>query len=286
MNREIINKIHTVVVHSGKFHADDIFTVAYLKRYFSFLGKEINYIRTINISKEMTLENGYIVADIGLTQFDHHQKEEDKEHREDGIAYAAFGLVAKYFHEGFLTEDEYLMLDKLFIRDLDDHDNYGTKNELTFALGSFNINWEEHTRSKEYEDKRFKEALIVASLLLDKMILKARSTTAAKEIAEKSIIEKHGTIYLDDKYVPIDEFFRDNDKVEFIGFWHDRGVYTIMAINDSSGKNKHLFPEKFRGFSNAKEPNEYGMTFCHASGFLAAFVNKEIAKHFMENYKF
>lgn len=284
MNKEIINKIHTVVVHSGKFHADDIFTVAYLKKYFSHFKKEIKYIRTLNITEDMTLENGYIVADIGLTKFDHHQKEEDKEHREDGIAYAAFGLVAKYFHEDFLTEDEYLMLDKLFIHDLDDHDNYGTQNQLTAALGAFNLNWDE-PKSKELENKRFDEALLIAGMILDKMILKAKSTAAAKEIADKAVIEKGKIIYLD-HYVPIDEFFRDNDRVEFIGFWHDRGVYSIMTINDSEGKNKHLFPKKFRGFSNAKEPNNFGITFCHASGFLAAFVNKEIAKHFMENYEF
>ena len=79
MDNNILCKIHTVVVHGGNFHADDLFTVAYLLKYFDLIGVPITYKRTFQITDEMTLENGYIVADIGLGEFDHHQKEELKQ---------------------------------------------------------------------------------------------------------------------------------------------------------------------------------------------------------------
>ena len=68
--------------HSGKFHADDVFSAALLL----YLNPEIMITRGNRVPEDF---DG-IVFDIGRGQYDHHQK--DSRIRENGIPYAAFGL--------------------------------------------------------------------------------------------------------------------------------------------------------------------------------------------------
>ena len=81
----LLNKIHqqnaTAFTHSGKFHADDVFSAALLL----YLNPEITITRGNRVPEDF---DG-IVFDIGRGRYDHHQK--DSRVRENGIAYAAFG---------------------------------------------------------------------------------------------------------------------------------------------------------------------------------------------------
>ena len=116
MNQEnLLNKIRQkdakAFTHGGKFHADDIFSSALLL----YLNPEIQITRGNQVPEEY---DG-IVFDIGRGAYDHHQK--DSRVRENGIPYAAFGLLweelgteilgeelAEKFDESFscLTPDE------------------------------------------------------------------------------------------------------------------------------------------------------------------------------------
>ena len=79
----LLNKIHqqnaTAFTHSGKFHADDVFSAALLL----YLNPEITITRGNRVPEDF---DG-IVFDIGRGRYDHHQK--DSRVRENGIAYAA-----------------------------------------------------------------------------------------------------------------------------------------------------------------------------------------------------
>ena len=83
----LLDKIHqqnaTAFTHSGKFHADDVFSAALLL----YLNPEI----TITRGNRVLEDFDGIVFDIGRGRYDHHQK--DSRVRENGIAYAAFGLL-------------------------------------------------------------------------------------------------------------------------------------------------------------------------------------------------
>ena len=87
----LLNKIHqqnaTAFTHSGKFHADDVFSAALLL----YLNPEITITRGNRVPDDFE----GIVFDIGRGRYDHHQK--DSRVRENGIAYAASGrsLVQK-----------------------------------------------------------------------------------------------------------------------------------------------------------------------------------------------
>ena len=79
-----IKKEHAkAFTHSGKFHADDVFSSALLL----YLNPEISIIRGNQVPEDF---DG-IVFDIGRGKYDHHQK--DSRVRKNQVPYAAFGLL-------------------------------------------------------------------------------------------------------------------------------------------------------------------------------------------------
>lgn len=278
-----LEKYKTQVLHKDPFHADDVFSRAWFEYIYKSLALEVpNLKRTFEITDEMKNDPEMIICDIGLGPYDHHQKEELKQRRPNGTAYAAFGLLVRDFHEGILTEDEYQYFDKNLVEPLDDHDNNGTFNCLSYAISIMNKNWNETGTNDN--DEYFHNAVDMAYDIIYRWIMRIKAMSACESLVEV-LKPEYKTVWLE-KWAPIADYYINNPDVEFMGYPDNRGVYAVMSIRNSEGRNKHLFPESFRGFSNAKEPNEYGMTFCHASGFIASFVNMDVAKHFMKNYKF
>ena len=80
---QIRRKDAAAFTHGGKFHADDVFSAALLL----YLNPEIVITRGNRVPEDF---DG-IVFDIGRGEYDHHQK--DSRIRENGIPYAAFGLL-------------------------------------------------------------------------------------------------------------------------------------------------------------------------------------------------
>ena len=80
----IRQKDASAFTHSGKFHADDVFSSALVT-----LSEPGNH----NHLAETKYPDDFdgIVFDIGRGRYDHHQK--DSRIRENGISYAAFGLL-------------------------------------------------------------------------------------------------------------------------------------------------------------------------------------------------
>ena len=85
----LLDKIHqqnaTAFTHSGKFHADDVFSSALLL----YLNPEIRIIRGNRVPDDF---DG-IVFDIGRGRYDHHQK--DSRVRENGVPYAHSGFCGR-----------------------------------------------------------------------------------------------------------------------------------------------------------------------------------------------
>ena len=271
--------LKSIVVHSGVFHADDVFTVAYVQLLRKFYGlQQLKVIRTFKVGDFMTMENGYLVADIGKGYFDHHFPEAEKKRRADGVPYAAFGLVVKEFHEGFLSEEEYGFLDKKLIEPCDYHDNTGGGNTLSFAIGVFNKNCDDPDPNN---DPKFFEAVDLATTVLEKFISNVRSFAKAKEIADQQTIEGNA-IYMD-SYAPIGEFFAEDPRLLYIGSPSLRGTYQMITVKDPCGVTKKLFPERIRGVSYPDGVFDAdGLSFCHPSGFMASFRDKETAKKYIE----
>ena len=102
------------ITHAGKFHADDVFSAALLR----ILNPDIQFKRVLSVPENF---DG-IVFDIGWGKFDHHQSGAPV--RENGVPYAAFGLLWKEYGS-FLLGEEADSFDEHFIQPLDLEDNTG-----------------------------------------------------------------------------------------------------------------------------------------------------------------
>ncbi|MFR3344998.1 MAG: MYG1 family protein [Anaerobutyricum sp.] len=87
-----------------------------------------------------------IIFDIGRGKYDHHQR--DSRIRENGIPYAAFGLLWEELGTEILGEELAAKFDESFIQPLDNNDNTGEKNELATLIGNFNPSWDVEQRRK------------------------------------------------------------------------------------------------------------------------------------------
>lgn len=132
-NIEITKKIDDAncITHSGKFHVDDVISTIFLGK----LKKDVILIRVPTI-KNINIENK-IVYDIGLGEFDHHQKNRNGQ-RKNGIYYSSIGLLWRKFGRKYLEELEVKNVDKTFqymddelIQYIDATDNMQTENNRT-----------------------------------------------------------------------------------------------------------------------------------------------------------
>ena len=121
---EIKKKDAKAFTHGGKFHADDVFSSALLL----YINPEI----VISRGNKVPEEFDGIVFDIGRGRYDHHQK--DSRVRENGVPYAAFGLLWEVLGKEILGEELAEKFDEAFVQPLDNNDNTGEKNELATLI--------------------------------------------------------------------------------------------------------------------------------------------------------
>ena len=135
--------------HAGQFHSDDVFSTAFLRI--------LNPAITVERGFEVPEDFDGIVYDIGRGRFDHHQL--DKEVRENGCPYAAFGLLFREFGPDFIGEEEAKRFDEDFIQPLDESDNTGCSNVLAKIIGEWNPSWDSDVRIAVEEVFRRKRLL-------------------------------------------------------------------------------------------------------------------------------
>src|SRR3989344_5735225 len=175
-----MDKDITIVTHNGSFHTDDVFAVATLLLVFKNKPVIARIIRTRDAA---LIESGDFVVDVGTIydeqreRFDHHQIG-GAGARENGVPYAAFGLVWKKYGGLLMSSPEAVeMIDETLVQYVDAMDN-GT-GELTpiiagvvpysvrEVISSFNPTWEEGPVD---DDLRFSEAVNCALQILEREI--------------------------------------------------------------------------------------------------------------------
>ena len=168
-----ITNLNTVVVHSGTFHLDDVLFVAMaqLARTFNSLPL-LTVVRSNRVQPEWTLENGYLVGDVGNGQYDHHDA--TPKLRENGEPYAAAGLLFRDLWQSLgLSESAFLTIDKEFIAPSDLHDCTGCGNDLARLIKALNPNWDEPS-SPDAINSQFGKAVDIVITLLDAHIERIR----------------------------------------------------------------------------------------------------------------
>lgn len=253
--------------HSGKFHADDVFSAALL----TILNPDIKIERGFEVPENF---DG-IVFDIGFGEYDHHQQ--DRAVRENNIPYAAFGLLWRKFGTMLVGEEEAKRFDEKFIQGLDLNDNTGADNQLAEVIGKFNPPWDYSISS----DKAFEEAKQVAYQILVKEIEYIKSINRAEDLVTKALSKCEDGILIMPRSAPWKKFVKEKE-VYFVVAPSNRGGYTAQAVprDEKPNELKIPFPEAWRGVekeSIGKVSGVETLQFCHNSGFLISALTKEDA---------
>ena len=269
LSEQIKQNNATAFTHSGKFHADDVFSSALLL----YLNPEIRIIRGNKVPEDF---DG-IVFDIGRGSYDHHQK--DSRIRENGIPYAAFGLLWEELGVEILGEELAQKFDESFVQPLDNNDNTGEKNELATLIGNFNPTWD----AQGGNDEAFFQAVSVAGMILEnkfeRYLGNERADKRVEEILEehqKAILsgeksKEEARILILPEFVPCQKRLSETD-IAFVIFPSNRGGYCIQPQKKEYSLNyKCSFPVEWLGLENEELAAATGLPsagFCHKGGFL------------------
>ena len=267
--QEIRKKNASAFTHSGKFHADDVFSAALLL----YLNPEIQIERGSQVPEDY---DG-IVFDIGRGTYDHHQK--DSRVRENGVPYAAFGLLWEALGEEILGAELAVQFDESFVQPLDQNDNTGEKNELATLIGNFNPTWD----ATGGTDEAFFQAVSVAGMILENKFQRYLGNERA-DMRVEEMLQKHeaglknGTIpkalekvLIFPGFVPCQKYLSET-KIAFVIFPSNRGGYCIQPQKREYSMNyKCSFPEEWLGLEKEELVQATGLRsalFCHKGGFL------------------
>ena len=269
LSEQIRKKDASAFTHGGKFHADDVFSAALLL----YLNPEIQ------IERGNQVPENYegIVFDVGRGSYDHHQK--DSRVRENGIPYAAFGLLWEVLGAEILGEDLAVQFDESFVQPLDQNDNTGEKNELATLIGNFNPTWD----AKGGTDEAFFQAVSVAGMILENKFQRYFGNERADKRVEE-VLRAHEAdlkigrvpaeqekILILPEFVPCQKHLSET-KIAFVIFPSNRGGYCIQPQKREYSMNyKCSFPEEWLGLEKEALEEVTGLesaSFCHKGGFL------------------
>ena len=242
---KIKQKNASAFTHSGKFHADDVFSAALLL----YLNPEI----TITRGNQVPENYEGLVFDIGRGQYDHHQK--DSRIRDNGVPYAAFGLLWEKLGPEILGEELALKFDESFVQPLDINDNTGEKNELATLIGNFNPGWD----SKSNNDEAFFQAVSVAGMILENKFERYLGNERADRRVEEVLTEHAASLASGDtpaentnililpEFIPCQKRLSETN-IAFVIFPSNRGGYCIQPQKKEYSMNyKCSFPSSWLG---------------------------------------
>lgn len=289
-----------LVTHGNGFHADDVTAYAILKEVLTKRGESWTLMRSRDPE---IIATGDIVFDIGdvydpaSNRYDHHQRGKAGT-RENGIYYAAAGLIWKHFGKELCSnETVWSQIDRGLICELDASDNGQTYfGEILFkdagytSIGIHVANFETHSPDEEGDPDKLVEQFEQASEFMRGILTRM---IAAAEILEKSFQEATETYKnSDDKQIiifnknysrPIWKRMAEYPEPVFAvyykkesDYWKAEAIPVIPTVMES----RKLAPNSWWGLSGEELRQASGIpdaTFCHSSGFLFGAVSLENA---------
>ncbi|MDQ5883276.1 MAG: hypothetical protein QG654_189 [Patescibacteria group bacterium] len=292
------NSKKTLVTHNGGFHSDDIFACAVLQIYLDQKGESYKIIRTRDLG---LISKGDFVFDVGggynpdKNRFDHHQKG-GAGLRENGVPYAAFGLVWKTFGVKICGDEKSAQeIDRKFVQPIDANDNgidvYKSNIEnispITFQDIAGAYYPEEGSNENDYFDA-FVKLSDLAKNILEKSILKIKKQSEVNSYM-KNLYENSE----DKRFLVVDRFYGrfavtvgafDLSEVLYVVYPSSKGQndWNVVATRKSpdSMESKKPFSENWAGLSGSdlqKTSGVPGAKFCHNGRFLCVAENKQDA---------
>ena len=258
--------------HAGRFHADDVFSAAFLK----ILNPELKVQRVIDLPEKIDYTDT-IVYDIGRGRFDHHQP--DSRVRDNGVPFAAFGLLWERFGMMIFNDKKLVRkFDETFIQGLDQNDNTGEYHQLAAIIGNFNPLWNEEMS----ENEQFNKAVDFAKIILERVFAKKIAVKEGIALIKKEYEKSDGEVIILDKYIPWKNGLLDTD-AKFVIFPSNRGGYNSVSVpvSDTDNTPRIKFPEEWAGLEGdelKKVSGMNGLHFCHRGRFMIHSTDFETIK--------
>lgn len=249
---------YRILVHAGKFHADDVFCVAMAQ----ILNPKIKVER---VFKTEGLEDSKaIICDIGGGRYDHHQ--ENAELREDGHKFAACGLFFRDFGELlFPREESRKAFHDTYILPIEDCDNGYAPNPLSSTISAFNGSWE---TTPEEREEGFSRAVSFARGVLEREISIMKAKQKAEDLVDEALAKSDNGLVVLSQYLPTDMFVGTGAKLVISPSL--RGGYQLLTIKKSVGSFEDVLPLP----ESWLEDKPTGCTFVHQARFIAIFDTK------------
>ena len=272
------------ITHSGTFHADDVFSTAFLDLLYGD-----RFVYRTNIIDPSKVRPDTFIYDVGRGRFDHHQTDALK--RENGIPYCSFGLLWREFGKDYLNklgiqlvDRSFEMLDKDLVEGIDADDNgifpqinanFKVK-MIPGIIKTFNPSFQ----TNQTESVQFEKACELAKTILEEEIYYIQG----KALAEEQILDLLDDLDENSKYLVLPTFLPYEETVLaeeranpilFVAYPSNRGGYAIKTVPKSSEDHtsRMSFPEEWAGLEGEELERVSGipgLTFCHATRFLVS----------------
>jgi uncharacterized UPF0160 family protein len=278
-----------LVTHNGPFHADDVFAAATLSLY---LKKQKLPWKLVRTRDEKMFQKGDFVFDVGgiykaeHNRFDHHQRGGAGE-RENGMPYAAFGLVWRHYGEAVSGSAEiWREIDEDFVTPIDAHDTghiiYEPLNrditpvEISHVVAYFNSTWKEDTKNN---DKHFLMLVSVATEILSRLIKKTCDKVEGRQHVEEAYNSaRNKEIIVLDQYWPWHGTLKHKPDTIYAVYPHITGAWHVQTVEAEMFKPRKALPEAWAGQPEAELQKISGVSdaiFAHPKRFLAGAKSRE-----------
>lgn len=281
--------MQTIITHNGGFHADDVFAVATLQLH---LGED--NLRVVRTRDESLIEGGDWVLDVGgvydprARRFDHHQKGAPV--RENGIPYAAFGLVWKEVGVVVAGSEEIAReIEEKLVLPIDANDNgviLTTTTELDIrptTLSDMVALLNPVRGSGGDVDSVFMEVVAIARRIIESAIVHATARAAMRAHAEEVYQNAVDTRVLEFEGQMSSSLLIDYPEVLFMVCPDDPATSSNwVAVAISKEKNSYEtrlpFPLAWAGLRDSELASVSGIddaVFCHRNRFLFVAKSRE-----------
>lgn len=244
------------ITHSGKFHVDDVISTVFISKIID----EVILLRLPNVN-DKNLDNKF-VYDIGLGEFDHHQKNRNGK-RENGIYYSSIGLLWKKFGKEYLEKIKAKNIEKTFeymdneLQYIDATDNmqfeYLKSKTSPDFVKLYNPNWNEDISEKE----AFINAIRMADEFWNIYIKHAIAEVEATEIILEKIKNCKECYLILEKEMPYKRAINNsNNKLKYIIFKSRREGYDIRIVDNRIQFNNEIIEEDINKIKKLTNVND------------------------------
>jgi uncharacterized UPF0160 family protein len=279
-----------IATHDGSFHADDVFAVAALQ----LARGPAEVVRTRDSE---LLASCDVRIDVGMRNdpetgdFDHHQKG-GAGARGNGIPYASFGLVWRAVGVACCDGDEAVAerVDRRLVAGIDGHDSGLTlvqplvddvtpmsAGEVVWAL---NANWDEDASPTD-EDRRFAEAVVLATGILRREIASATAAAKATNLVAEALRRRTDPRIVElDRSLPWRETVVEQAPEALLVIYPKSSGWGLQAVPRRLGEfgNRLDLPAAWAGLSGDELVAATGVPdaeFCHIGRFYAVAGSRD-----------